>query len=231
MLAFIFLLGLIIGFPLAGDLIEWIRSTPGLLPEGVPIIILHPLEAILLKLRLATYLGVLLLISTLLFDAAWHAGRNPAVRDAARQIRIPVHVGLPRALFALFCSSALALAGAFYSLRILLPMLFAYLHKDALDAGLQTEWQLTSWIGFIASMTLASMLAFQIPLLTWIVVRGGLVERDLIRRYRRHLWFTGFVLGALLSPPDPLSLFLVAGPMLVMFELALLLDRCLPSTR
>jgi Sec-independent protein secretion pathway component TatC len=42
---------------------------------------------------------------------------------------------------------------------------------------------------------------------------------------RGFLWFAALFLGALISPPDPISLFLVGGPMLVLFELTLVYDR------
>ena len=38
------------------------------------------------------------------------------------------------------------------------------------------------------------------------------------------IWFAALFLGALISPPDPISLFLVGGPMLVLLEVALLYD-------
>jgi Sec-independent protein secretion pathway component TatC len=39
------------------------------------------------------------------------------------------------------------------------------------------------------------------------------------------IWFGAFVLGAFMSPPDPLSLFLVAMPIIVLFEVAMVVDR------
>jgi sec-independent protein translocase protein TatC len=56
-------------------------------------------------------------------------------------------------------------------------------------------------------------------------MRFGIATRQQITQYRKHIWFTAFVLGAFLSPPDPLSLFLVAMPVVVLFELAMMTDR------
>ena len=39
------------------------------------------------------------------------------------------------------------------------------------------------------------------------------------------IWFGAFVLGAFMSPPDPLSLFLVALPVIFLFEAAMMWDR------
>jgi len=92
---------------------------------------------------------------------------------------------------------------------------------------LDTTWRLSSFIGFILNLCFAGLIAFQTPLVTLVLIRSGAVERAVISSHRRHVWFSAVVLGALLSPPDPLSMLLVAAPMLILFELALLFDRML----
>jgi sec-independent protein translocase protein TatC len=112
-------------------------------------------------------------------------------------------------------------------------MLLEYLTTDAQNAGLSTEWRLSGYVGFIANLAIASAVGFQAPVATLIVLRLEIITRKEVRSYRRHIWFSAFVLGAFLSPPDPLSLFLVAMPVIVLFEAALLVDsatRKNPST-
>jgi sec-independent protein translocase protein TatC len=46
--------------------------------------------------------------------------------------------------------------------------------------------------------------------------------------YRKHIWFAAFVMGAIFSPPDPLSLFLVSLPVILLFETALFVHRIMP---
>jgi Sec-independent protein secretion pathway component TatC len=53
----------------------------------------------------------------------------------------------------------------------------------------------------------------------------------MLTHYRRHLWFTSIVVAAMLSPPDPLSLALIAAPMIVLFEAALLIDAIIPHRK
>ena len=114
--------------------------------------------------------------------------------------------------------------GVGYAWNLLTPMLLEYLTNDAQSAGLSTEWRLSSYVGFIANLAVASAVGFQAPVATLLVLRLNVVEREDVRGYRRHIWFTAFVLGAFLSPPDPLSLFLVAMPVIILFEVALVVD-------
>jgi sec-independent protein translocase protein TatC len=71
----------------------------------------------------------------------------------------------------------------------------------------------------------ASVVGFQVPLAVLLLLRYDVIERSSITDNREILWFSALLVGAMLSPPDPLSLFLVGGPMLVLLEVALVVDR------
>ena len=226
-LAILFVFGFVIGYPLAGKGLEWMIDQTSLIPDGTEIVVLQPLELVLLRLQLAGYLGITLVAMALIGDAARMAGNV----DFSEDLELPT---LPdgafgRGLMAVAISVALAVLGVIYAWEVLIPFLLEYLQADAEAAGLQTTWHLQAWIGFLLSLALGSALAFQVPLLVLIVLRGGLVERVVLTHYRRHLWFSSIVVGAMLSPPDPLSLGLIAAPMIVLFEVALIIDAIIPQ--
>jgi sec-independent protein translocase protein TatC len=226
-LAILFVFGFVIGYPLAGEGLEWMINQTSLIPEGTEIVVLQPLELVLLRLQLAGYLGITFVAMALVWDAARMAGKV----DFSEDLELPTlpEGAFVRGLVALTISVALAVLGVIYAWEILIPFLLEYLQADAEAAGLQTTWHLQAWIGFLLSLALGSALAFQVPLLVLIVLRGGLVERNVLTHYRRHLWFTSIVVGAMLSPPDPLSLGLIAAPMIVLFEVALIIDAIIPQ--
>ena len=225
-LAVLFIFGFIIGYPLAGGAIDWLINQSTLIPEDTAIIVLQPLELVLLRLQMAGYLGVTLVVMALIWDAARLAGRSK--RPENMELPPLPEGALFRGLIALTISLGLAVVGLIYAWEILIPFLLEYLQQDAAAAGLEATWHLQAWIGFILSLGLGSALAFQVPLIVLILLRGNLVERIMLTRYRRHLWFTSIVVGAMLSPPDPLSLALIAAPMIVLFEVALVLDVIIP---
>jgi len=228
-LALIFTFGFIVGYPLAGSALDWMIGQTSLIPDDTTIIVLQPLELILLRLQIAGYLGITMVVMAMIWDAARLAGR----------VEVPDDVELPtlpkgallRGLIALSVSIGLAICGLIYAWEILIPFLLEYLQEDAASAGLEATWHLQAWIGFLLSLALGSALAFQVPLVVLVVLRGGLAEREMLTHYRRHLWFTSIVVGAMLSPPDPLSLALIAAPMIVLFEVALLIDAIIPQKK
>ena len=106
-------------------------------------------------------------------------------------------------------------------------MILDYLTNDAQKAGLTTEWRLSAYVGFISNLALACTIGFQAPVVTLLLLKLEIVTRSQISQYRRQIWFTAFILGAFLSPPDPLSLFMVAMPVVILFEIAMLIDRAI----
>ena len=69
---------------------------------------------------------------------------------------------------------------------------------------------------------------FSSPVVTLLALRVGMVQPQALTTYRKHIWFGAFVMGAIFSPPDPLSLFLVSLPVILLFEIALILHRIIP---
>ena len=129
-----------------------------------------------------------------------------------------------RLVAASLAAIGLMIVGALYAWYGLIPLLLDYLTTDAQQAGLSTEWRLSNYAGFIVNLLSASAIGFQAPLITTLILRSGVVSRQQMAASRRVVWFGAFVLGALMSPPDPLSLFLVAMPIVLLFEAALAVD-------
>ncbi len=217
----VFTLGFVLGFPLAEEVIEWLLNSDGYVPEGVEIIILQPLEIILLQLRIAAQVGFALMVLTVVIDLAARNGEivRGAMRNASGGSR-----GLG-AVLALLASVSLGVLGMAYAHNVLVPFLLEYLAEDTASSGLQSTWQLQKWVGFVTGLYFSSVIGFQVPVLVVALLRAGVIERSTVEGNRGFLWFSFLFIGALISPPDPISLFLVGGPMLVLLEVALLFDR------
>ena len=216
-----FVIGMVLGFPLGGEVIEWLLESDGYVPDGVQVIILQPMEVILLQLRIAVQVSIGLTFTVVMLDMALVGLRSSsgAVKEAMSM------VSASRGFFTFLMVVLLGLLGVAYAHFILVPFLLEYLAEDAIGSGLQSTWQLQKWVGFVTGLYFSSFLSFQMPVVVTFLLRAELVDRSAITENRSIIWFLALFLGALISPPDPISLFLVGGPMLVLLELALLRDR------
>ena len=220
----LFLLGFVVAFPLTSEFIGWLVDE-GRLPSGVEIIVISPVEFLFLQLRIAGYVGLTLVALMVVGQVAMHGLRHEAVVQRIQELDVSLPRPGPRLLAAGATSVLLMVAGLLYAWYGLIPLLLDYLTTDAQQAGLSTEWRLSNYAGFIVNLLSASAIGFQAPLLTTLVLRSGLATHQQLSASRRIIWFGAFVLGAFMSPPDPLSLFLVAMPIILLFEVAMLVDR------
>ena len=219
----VFIVGMVLGYPFSGEIIDWLMTAQGYLPEGVELIILQPMEIILLRLRIATQIGLIITLGLIILDLSINGAK--IFSDAKRK---KVEYGgskLFHLLIVLILSIGLAVTGSIYAHKILIPMLLEFLANDATNVGLINTWQLQSWIGFIVGLFFGSIVSFQTPLVVLILLRTGIISRGSITENRGIIWFVAVLLGAALSPPDPLSMFLVGGPIILLLEIALFCDK------
>jgi len=222
----IFCLGFLLAFPITRLVVEFLIAEHRL-PDGASIIVVTPVEFLMIQLRIASSFGLALIVIFAIIQLLTKGRHHPAIQQRLSELEIQIPKPGLNVLVVAFFSITLMVLGVWYSWEILTPMLLDYLSKDAQQVGLATEWRLSGYIGFVVNLALASAIGFQTPLITLMAIRLNVVERALLSTYRRHIWFAAFVFGALLSPPDPLSLFLVAIPVIVTFEASLSVSRLL----
>lgn len=88
-----------------------------------------------------------------------------------------------------------------------------------------THLRIGEYLSFVLTLSLAFGVAFQMPLVVVFLVRTGIMQIDQLRKYRRIVIFVIVVIAAALAPPDLLSHLLLSAPMILLFELGLLLAR------
>ena len=217
----LFVMALIIGYPLAERMISWAADNAEWRPDGVAIVIIQPLELILLKLRISVHIALGSTMLALIFDLAWN-GRGIIAKGKRTA---PKEGSVLRLVGGFLASVGLAMLGLFYANSILIPFLLEYLAADSASSGLDATWRIGSWLGFIVGLLTASAIGFQVPLIAFMLIRSDLILAETIIRNRSFLWFSALAIGAFLSPPDPLSMFLVGGPVVVLLEIAIILER------
>ena len=220
----LFLAGVITAFSATKSVVSWLIDDSRL-PDEVNIIVTSPIEFILLQFQIAVGFGFVIIMIYLILELIRNGSKNAAVKQRLGELKVKPPRLSSTILLTIFSIGLLGLAGLIYSWNFLTPMILQYLTDDAQNAGLTTEWRLAGYVGFIVNLALACVIGFQAPVVTLLTLRFGIASRQELTRYRKHIWFTAFVLGAFLSPPDPLSLFLVAMPVVLLFEAAIIIDR------
>ena len=113
--------------------------------------------------------------------------------------------------------------GYFVTLPIALKMLMWW--NDYMEAT--PLWTLPKYITFCTQIIMAFGLVFQMPVIILILGKMGLVTAQQLREKRRHVIVLLLVLAMLLTPPDVFTQLIMAGPLVILYELCIWMLRAL----
>ncbi len=116
------------------------------------------------------------------------------------------------------------LSGAAFAFFIAVPMAYKFLMSFA-SADLQPMVTVDSYLSFLGSMVLAFGVTFELPLILGFLAKIGIATPEFLRQKRRHAIVIILIVAAILTPPDIVSQFLLAVPLIVLYELGIIIVR------
>ena len=118
------------------------------------------------------------------------------------------------------------MAFAYY---VVFPLVFRFF-TGAAPEGVAVMTDIGKYLDFVILIFLAFGMAFEVPIVTVVLVRMGLTTADSLSKKRPYVIVGAFVVGMLLTPPDVVSQVMLAIPVWLLFELGLLFSRYMPTT-
>ena len=174
-------------------------------------------EQLFTDMKLALYVGFLLTIPILLYQI-W-AFVAPAVGDMGKVFTYTI----------ISLASALFIAGIVFGYFVVLPIGTQFLLNW--DTDRYTPITSQFYLTFVTRFLLAFGIVFELPAATYVAAKLELVDAPLLKRYRKHAIVANTILAAVLTPgQDPYSMALLAVPMIVMYELSILIARYVNPT-
>jgi len=127
--------------------------------------------------------------------------------------------GAAKAVVFVFASSVLFLVGLAFGYWVLLPFVVRYLLRVAEEFRYAVT--IREYLRFALRMLIAMGISAQLPLMSFVLARFGLVTARRLLRWLPYAVLAAFVLAAVITPPDGISQLLVAIPMLVLYLLSI----------
>ena len=118
----------------------------------------------------------------------------------------------------LVSSTFLFYAGAAFAYFVVFPLVFAFFTSTAPE-GVSVMTDISRYLDFVLTLFFAFGAAFEVPIVTVLLVWTGMTTREGLRSKRPYIIVGAFVIGMLLTPPDIISQTLLAVPMWILFEL------------
>lgn len=120
-------------------------------------------------------------------------------------------------------SSFLFLFGIVFGYLVLTPLSLSFMGNYSVSDTIENIWTIQSYISFVTTLTLATGIVFELPLVIFFLAKLGLVSRATLRKYRKHAVVITLVLSAIITPPDIMSQILLSFPIYVLYEIGIII--------
>jgi len=212
--ALVFMLVIFLG------LVSWARDIYTLLaapmlaalPEGGQMIATDVAGAFFVPMKVTMMVAFLIALPYVLYQA-W-AFVAPGLYANEKKLALPL----------LAASVLLFFIGMSFAYFIVFPTVFTFINAFAPE-GVAVMTDIDKYLSFVLSTFLAFGITFEVPVVVIVLVRVGLVTVEKLREIRPYVIVGAFVVGAIFTPPDVLSQFMLAVPMWLLYELGIVLAQ------
>jgi sec-independent protein translocase protein TatC len=123
-----------------------------------------------------------------------------------------------------FFATLMFVSGAAFSYYVVVPFGFEFL----INFGSQLFTALPSigeYVGFFTKLLIGFGISFELPVITFFFAKLGLLTDESLKGFFRYAVVIIFILAALLTPPDMITQFLMAGPMILLYGISIYIAK------
>lgn len=120
----------------------------------------------------------------------------------------------------------LFILGVMMSYYVLFPISFRFLGTYSVSERVHSNITLDSYVSTFISLTLIMSIVFQLPVIVFLMGKLGIVNAFLLSQYRKHAFIIIMVIAAIITPPDLMTLIVVAIPIYLLYEVSIQVLRC-----
>ena len=172
-----------------------------------------PAEAFLLKLKMAIFGGILV-VSPVIFHQLW-LFVAPGLYSHEKKMVIPF----------VLATTTLFLGGVSFCYELVLPLAFKFFAEQYQSIGVTASVKISEHLTFIAEALLGFGIVFELPAVAFVLGRVGIIDDKTLIGGGRYAIVGIFVVAAIFTPPDILSQFLMAVPLLLLYGLSIIIVR------
>ena len=133
---------------------------------------------------------------------------------------------------AVFFVSMLFMIGLLFGYYVASPLAINFLANWQLSPQIKNQYDITSYIGILATLSLGCALMFQMPMIAYVLSKVGVLTPSFMRTFRKHAWVVILVVAGIITPsPDVYSQLLVAFPLVILYEVSILVSQSIERSR
>jgi sec-independent protein translocase protein TatC len=219
------LLGVLLGMTAVGfftsEIFDWLmRPVRAALPPGLKLVFIDPIEPFMVYLKVAIYGGVFVAVPWILWQLWLFVA--PGLYRKEKKIVLPFIVS----------GTILFYAGAAFCRYLVMPPAFPAILGIANSETIVPMLGMSATLGIVLAMLLGFGIVFEVPVIMAFLSMIGVVSATTLAKYRRFAIVINVTAAAIITPTgDPINLALMAVPMIVFYEIGIVLARILGKKR
>lgn len=194
-------------------------AAAGKIARDDKLVVLSPLDPFFAYLKVGLVCGLFLACPVWLYQA-WRFVA-PGLYDKEKSVVGP----------AITSASLLFLSGGAFAYFLMFPMMFDVMVNQMMPSALAASFTVDNYLSLLFTMTVAFGVVFELPLIIALLARVGLVTPEFLIKWRRYAIVLAFVIGAVLTPADPVSQVFMSIPLVVFYEVGIVLAKIMAKKR
>lgn len=190
--------------------------------KGVELVNTHAFGFFFVQLRVALFAAIVVAFPVIAYQA--YAFVAPGLYKRERLAVAPFLIAAP----------VMFLAGAAFVFFVAMPFALEFALKQEVNEGgviIRYLPKVDEYLGLVTTLTLAFGFVFQVPVVLSLLARIGIVTAGLLRKGRRYAIVGIAAFSALVTPPDPISMMIMAIPVYGLYEISIWLVLLIEKAR
>ena len=179
--------------------------------RGIGLQTLTPQGMFILKWNLAIIGGFILSIPVITIQI-WKFV-SPGLYNRERKILLPLII----TVFLCF------ILGAIFAYMVILPFSLNFF-ASMVTENVQNNFSINYYFSFVLALIIGSGVIFEMPVASFLFSSIGIITPNFLRRFRREAIMVTVILSAIITPPDPISLIIMSIPMVILYEISILVS-------
>jgi sec-independent protein translocase protein TatC len=206
----VLIVGMVVGLMCAKPIIRYIKSIPP--ADAISWNVFSPWDALKLYMNFGLAVGLLVSLPVALYHI-W-AFVKPGLREVEQKASI---LYIPAA-FLLF------LAGIAFGYFVVFPMAFYFTSSISKSLEINELYGAAQYFSFMFNIIIPLSLVFEMPILVMFLTKIRLLNPKRLKKFRRYAYMLMVILAAVITPPDAISAILVSIPLIILYEVGVLLS-------
>ena len=197
-------------FYLSGNLLEILIRPTRFFEPSPELIYLSPFGMFIVRINVSIVAGIILSLPVIFYQTCVFVA--PGLLEHERRY-IPYVIGLSVLCFIL---------GAMMAYFVVAPLAIGFMVRMG-TPDIIARWDVGKYIGMLLRLVIAFGIIFELPVASYFLSRLGIIGPQSMKKNRRYAVILIFILSAILTPPDVISQLFMALPLILLYEVSILL--------